>query len=121
MNVTEMFPGRWITSKTLQGREFDLTIRDLTQEKIGGDKRWVLWFRECEAGLPLNKTNAATIADLHGSETERWVGRRITLFPGQATWQGKTVPAVRVKLSATEPMRGTREPPPKVEESEVPF
>ena len=52
------------------------------------------------SGLVLNKTNAATIADLYSEETTNWAGKPITLFTTQVEFRGKQVRCIRVKMDA---------------------
>jgi len=54
-----------------------------------------------EAGLVLNKTNATAIAEDYGDDTEAWVGRGVELFVQKVAFQGKLMPAIRVRTQAT--------------------
>lgn len=47
--------------------------------------------------MVLNKTNANNIAFLYGEETDDWQGAEIVLFEAMVDFQGKTVPALRVR------------------------
>jgi hypothetical protein len=49
-------------------------------EMIGDDERPILYFGGKEKGLALNKTNANTIANVFGDDTEDWRGGEIVLF-----------------------------------------
>ena len=127
-NIETMFPSRWITSDTLAGREFDLTIREVAAEVIGDKTKYVVYFDESKAGLVLNKTNAASIAQVHGPESDLWIGKRIRLYTDQATWQGKAVPAVRVRMEAPAALRAAEAeegpplpPEPTHDDPEIPF
>ena len=69
----------------------------------------MLYFQGKEKGLVLNKTNANNIAYVYGDETDDWRGQEITLFEAMVDFQGKTVPAIRVRA----PQRSvTRQAPP---------
>ena len=65
---------------------------------FGDDCKPTLYFRGKQKGLPLNKTNSATIADVLGDETDGWVGEPIVLYPTKVDYQGKRVDAIRVKV-----------------------
>jgi hypothetical protein len=72
-------------------------MADVKIEQIGEDNKPVLYFNDKQKGMVLNKTNAATIANLYGDDTDEWRGEQITLFSAMVSFQGKTVPAIRVK------------------------
>ncbi len=61
----------------------------------------VLYFDGGQKGLVLNKTNATAIAEDYGDNTEAWPGRDIVLFIQKVTFQGKLMPAIRVRVQAT--------------------
>lgn len=58
----------------------------------------VVYFRNIEPGMVLNKTNATTIAGLLGNDTDDWIGRAISLFTTEVDYQGKQVMAIRVRM-----------------------
>ena len=45
----------------------------------------------------LNKTNANTIADIFGEETDNWYGHPIEVYPSETDYQGKRVACIRVR------------------------
>jgi hypothetical protein len=61
----------------------------------GGYKKLVLTFTN---GLKfsLNATNTTEMIKAFGSETDDWRGERVELYAGEAAYQGKMVPSVRV-------------------------
>lgn len=69
-------------------------IREVGSEKV---KKGVVFFHEKDRGLILNKTNSRTIAGLYGSDSDEWIGERITIYRGETSFQGKIVPCIRVK------------------------
>jgi len=59
----------------------------------------------------LNKTNAATIAQMYGTKTSDWVGKLITMYPTTTSVGGKEQDCIRIrpripaaKTRATEPV-----------------
>lgn len=68
----------------------------------------VLYFRETEKGLVLNKTNASTISGLYGPETDEWGGKKIALFGQEVDFQGRQVLAIRVRMK--KPQSAAQEP-----------
>lgn len=96
-NVNNVFTSNYIKASDLQGREHQVTIANVAMEKVGTDQRLVVYFVGHSKGLLLNKTNANNIDFMYGPDTDRWLGKPVTLFQAMVDFQGKTVPAVRVK------------------------
>ncbi len=97
-----LYPSKYIGAADCKGRDVTLTIANVQVDELmlaGGRKhsKPVLYFERTEKMLVLNKTNATTIANAHGSEARQWIGKRITLYPTTTKCKGKTVPCVRVR------------------------
>ena len=100
MDINAAFPSKYLKAADLQGREVSVTISHITMEDIGdGEQKPTLYFQGKAKGLVLNKTNAGTIADQHGYDTDFWINKQIVLFPTQTDYAGKQVPCIRVKLN----------------------
>ena len=100
MNIDQAFPSNYLKAADLSG-DTPLTISSVAVETIGEDSKPVVYFTERETGLVLNKTNKETIKSLTGtSETDKWIGKQIVLFPTQVDFQGKQVEAIRIRLRA---------------------
>lgn len=97
MKVSEAFPSKWIAAADLQDKNVRLTMARVEIEKIGDDTKPVLYFHKAQKGLVLNKVNSQAIAAVYGDEMDDWAGNEIILFPIMTEYQGKTVPAVRVR------------------------
>jgi hypothetical protein len=97
MNIDEAFPSKYVKSSDLKGREITVIIERADIEKVGDDRKLVLYFQNKEKGLICNKTNATMIADLYGNDTDQWIGREIVLHPARVMFQQRMVDAVRVK------------------------
>lgn len=89
--------GATIKANDLQGREFALTISGLEFRKFDDGNKIELSFAQTDKKMVCNKTNANTIADIYGDETNNWIGKEITLFPTYTDFNGGQVPCVRVK------------------------
>jgi arabinogalactan endo-1,4-beta-galactosidase len=97
MRISDQFPSDYLRAVDLDNKEITVTMTDVRMEQIGEDNKPVLYFQGKEKGMVLNKTNAASIANLYGDDTTDWTGEAITLFSAMVSFQGKTVPAIRVK------------------------
>jgi hypothetical protein len=90
--------------------EKKLRIKNVTEEMIGmgaeKEKKLVVWFTNDEHGLVLNRTNNRTIRGAYGDATDEWIGKIIIMFPTQADFRGRMVPALRVRI-----------PPPKSDQA----
>lgn len=98
MNIDTFFPGSHIAAADLAGQEVPVVISNCVAEQLGDDNKAVLYFQGRTKGLVLNKTNAGTISDVFGSETDTWPGQQIILFPSMTDFKGKIVACVRVRV-----------------------
>ncbi len=80
------------------------TIRDVVMESVGQDaeasKKPIVYFNEVEKGMVINKTNAATISNLYGPETDSWIGKKIAIFATEVDFKGTQTLALRVRIKA---------------------
>lgn len=119
-----MFPSDYIAAVELKGKDVTLTITGVQIEQVrmaGGKKepKPVLAFARTKKKLALNKTNAGTIADLYGTEAEKWVGHPITIYPTTTQFGRDTVPCIRVKDTRPKPTTQTPDlPEPEPHEEE---
>ena len=98
MDIQAAFPSTWIKASDLQGREVRVIIDRVIVEDVGNEHKPVIYFQGKDKGLVLNRTNANAIAEMYGHETDGWTGKPIVIFPTQTDFQGRIVPAIRVKL-----------------------
>ncbi len=98
MKVSEEFPSQYLKASDLQGREIRVTMARVEREKIGTDNKLVLYFKGKEKGLVLNKTNANTIGDAYGDDTDEWFDQPLILFSVKTDYQGKVVDATRCRV-----------------------
>lgn len=98
MNINSAFPSDYLKAADIpQGRRVTVTIESVSIEKLGEDQRPVVYFKNKDKGLVLNKTNANMIIEIVGSEeTEDWTGVQITLYSTKVDFQGRRVEALRV-------------------------
>jgi hypothetical protein len=88
--------------------EKKLRIKNVTEEQIGTDKDkdLVVWFANDKRGLVLNRTNNRTIRGAFGDPVDGWTNKVIVLFPTQADFRGRMVPALRVRIPAPKQAAG---------------
>lgn len=124
-NINEAFPSNYIKAADLKGRQVSVKMDRAEYEMIGSDKKLILYFVGKEKGMVLNKTNANNIAMIYGDDTDDWRDQEIVLFEALVDFQGKTVPAIRVKAAfkpkqrqaPAENERGPQEPVRRMAES----
>ena len=98
MKVSQEFPSQYLKASDLQGREIRLTMDRVEREEIGQDKKLVLYFVGKEKGVVLNKTNATTIGDFYGDDTDEWRDQPVILFSIKTEYQGKPVDGLRCRI-----------------------
>jgi arabinogalactan endo-1,4-beta-galactosidase len=103
MQISSAFPSNYLKASDLQGKNILVKMDRTEYEMIGNDKKLILYFQGKEKGMVLNKTNANNIAHIYGEETDEWKGAEIVLFEAMVDFQGKTVPAIRVRAPQRKP------------------
>ena len=98
MNINAAFPSTYLKAADLLGKRVVVTIERVTMEDIGDEsKKPVLRLQGKDKAVVLNKTNAAMLVEICGTEeTERWRGISIVLYPTRVDYQGKRVDAIRI-------------------------
>lgn len=113
MKVSEEFPSQYIKASDLGGREIRVTMANVERETIGTDKKLVLYFKGKQKGLVLNKTNAGTIGDAYGDDTDDWYDQPLILFSVKTDYQGKVVDATRCRVPTAKDNKPARRPDPQ--------
>lgn len=109
MNINKTFDSKYLKADgdIPDDGNLILTIEVVRLESVGqGDDasdKPVVYFRETDKGLVLNKTNATTITGLYGPETDDWIGKKIALFSTEVDFGGKQVLAIRVRMKKPQP------------------
>lgn len=98
VSVNTAFPSKWLKAADLNNREHTLVIDRIIFEDVGdGDPKPVMYFQGHQKGMVLNKTNAQTLAYVHGDEMDLWSGRQVVLFVQMVQFQSGMVPAIRCR------------------------
>jgi len=103
MQIGNAFPSQYLKAADLNNRQIAVTIDRIEMEEVGDGRKPVVYFQNKEKGLVLNKTNAETIAAIYGQETDDWGGGEIILYPTETDFQGKRVPAIRIRIPPRKP------------------
>lgn len=124
--INDAFPSKHLKVDDLQGKRCNVIIESYELEKIGDDKKYVLYFQGAQKGLVLNVTKARMLQMLTGSEDfDDWIGYRITLRPGMTTFQGQPKKCVEIDSELPEQPTRRQPPPPRQADaqdgSDIPF
>ena len=118
MNINEVYTSssNFLRADDLQGKTVSLRVADVGQHIFNkGEKdektQIVLSFDGKEKKLGLNVTNAKTIGDLLGPETDNWMGKEIKIYPTTTDFAGEQVACIRVVVPQ----------PPEAEFDSIPF
>lgn len=98
MKASELCPSPHLSAADLSG-DTVVTIKGVAFKEVGDKKemKGVLFFEEATRGMVVNRTNLKRIISLHGSETDGWNGKKITLYPSETDFGGETVACIRVR------------------------
>lgn len=100
-----LYPTEYMSAVEFRGQDVNLTIKMARKEELpteDGDKvaKEILYFVETDKKLVACRTSMRKIAAvLELTETDRWPGHRITLFPTTCLCFGNTVDCIRVRDS----------------------
>jgi hypothetical protein len=97
------------------GQDVPVKMADVRLEMMeqAREEKPVLYFIGKEKGLVLNVTNANTISDRYGDDTETWHGQPIVLLGTTTEFGGKTVPCIRAKMPRPPANPAPVAPPPQ--------
>lgn len=112
-DMSTEFEGDYLSAKDYEeGECLTLTIKSVTKADFDGRddqegetiRKVVLHFNEKKPGLVLNRTNGRTLINLHGKDSDSWIGKPI---------------AVIVSASGVGPWFKIRDKAPKVGEAKL--
>lgn len=107
MKISQEFPSQYLKAADLGGREIRVTMGRVEREEIGTDKKLVLYFKGKDKGMVLNKTNANSIGDAYGDDTDDWYDQPLILFAIRTEYQGKPVDGLRCRVPTPKDNRET--------------
>jgi len=102
MKMSDMYPSKTLKAADIpEGGALTMTMSRIDIEEIGREKtkKPVLYFREDDRGLVLNKTNGNRISKRYGDDTANWFGNKIQLYRDECDYAGELVECIRVRTS----------------------
>jgi hypothetical protein len=107
MKRSDVFPQKFTKAEDLNGREIVATIAYMVTEEVGQEKKEkpVLYFEEGNTKpIVLNATNWGRLEHAYG-DSDRWPGQKVQLYSELVTYQGKSMPGVRLRAIRNAPPR----------------
>lgn len=98
MRISNLFPSNYLRAADLQGNDARVRISRVTLENLADEKKPVVYFDGKQKGLILNKTNANTIAQRYGDDTEDWKAVELILYSTSVDVRGERRDAIRIKI-----------------------
>ncbi len=102
MNIYDQFPSKYLKAGDLQGRSVKAKVGNVVTEILGNDNKLVIYFAGKEKGMVCNRTNAMTLAEAWGPDTDNWTGGDIEIFSTKVPFQGKLTDSLRVRPLPTQ-------------------
>ena len=103
MKISNAFPSEYLRASDLNGKSVRVVMERIEMREVGDGHKPVLFFQGKDKGMVCNKTNANNIAAAYGDDTDDWAGQSIEIFEAMVDFQGKTVPAIRVRVPRADP------------------
>jgi len=97
-----LYPTEYLGAHDLPKQGVVVTIKSLEKEKLRSvdgteETKNVMKFESAKKRFVLCKTNATTIAEKYGADTDGWIGKPILLYPTTCISFGERVECVRIK------------------------
>lgn len=103
MKIGQAFPSKYLKASDLGTKRHKVKISKVELADVSGDvevpeEKPILFFEGKGKGLVLNRTNAGTIEEAYGDETDAWAGKEIEIFATTTDFKGKRVPCIRIDV-----------------------
>src|SRR3954463_14390020 len=103
MDAALLTPSKYIKAATFQGRDRNVTITAVTLQQLereDGTKetKGLISVAETPKQWILNVTNVKCLIAMFGRETDKWIGKKVTLYPAPNEMSESGV-AIRVRGS----------------------
>jgi hypothetical protein len=101
MRSADVYPSKYLKAEEIDG-DLTVTIKSVALEQLENKEgkkqdKPIVYFREVDKGMVVNKTNWTLIAEQHGDESDDWIGQQITLHAMDVEAFGEMVLSIRVK------------------------
>jgi hypothetical protein len=96
-SINDLYPSTYLKAADLKGKTVKAVIDRLEVEEVGDGNKPVLYFEGKDRGIVLNKTNALTLQEAYGDETDDWTGKGVELFSEKVAFEGRRVDGLRVR------------------------
>lgn len=110
-HVGLLHPSDYLSGPDLRGHDVVVTIEkiepraELTGKNNQRDYKPVVHLKGKRKKWVLNKTNATTIAGIHGRDPRKWIGKSVTIHSQEVFAFGSMHDAIRVRPEAPQPKR----------------
>lgn len=104
MDFRILYPTKYVSAADLMGKEITKTIRTVKLEDLEGNdgtkkRKVIVYFSDSEKMWVVPRTCGEALRVMFGNDTDKWAGKRVTLYPRKVDSFGEEVDAVRVKGS----------------------
>ena len=118
MNINDAFPSTYLKAADLKDKgDVKVKIAEFGKAEMDdGVYKPVLKFVGAQKALVLNRTNATTISEAFGPNTENWIGREVILFVMKV--QGPNGLTDGIRMRAVSSVTRSAEPPPPASQAD---
>lgn len=100
IDFDQLYPGRFLKSGELLGKKRTVTIDDVEIDELEGEKgkkiQGIIFLKETEKQILLNKTNGLCLRGMFGRKLGDWKGKRITIYQDSVRFGPDMVDAIRI-------------------------
>ncbi len=96
MKVSEYYANNFFRAENFDKSGRVLTIYSVEMEQVGKEEKLTIHFLDEDKTMPVNKTNALSIAELYGDDTDDWCDHEIRIFRDTTMFNGKRVSCMRI-------------------------
>lgn len=111
MKIGDAYPSPYLKASEFE-KDTLLTMARVDIEEVAGDEhKPVLYFHERTKGVVLNRTNARTITEAYGEDTDEWSGQKIVVFQ-MMTQNPRGEPVMGIRVRKPKPPKAAALPNP---------
>lgn len=97
-----LYPSEFLNAADLRDKDVKVTIEKVCVEQVPGadgakKPKPVVHFKGADKRWPLPKTCAKLLAQAFGSDTDKWAGKSVTLYPTECMAFGQMTECVRIR------------------------